>query len=179
MKGEAKLQRFLQILKNEKKCLNNIDYKFIYPFGSALAKIYGTPKMHKLTDSDSFPELRPIVSYVGTYNYSLAEYLCSLLSPHLPEQCCMKDTFTFAEELKWVSLVDKFLVSFNITSLFKNIPLSETIKLAVGLIKTSQPDLNISEKDLAVLFNFANCEIHFLFKGKFYDQIDEVTIGHL
>ena len=133
--------------------------------------------MYKLTDSDSFPELRPIVSYVGTYNYSLAKYLCSLLSPHLPEQYCMKDTFTFAEELKWVSLVDKFLVSFNVTSLFKNIPLSETIKLAVDLIKTSQPDLNISEKDLAILFNFANYETHFLFKGKFYDQIDEVTMG--
>ena len=89
----------------------------------------------------------------------------------------MKDTFTFAEELKWVSLVDKFLVSLNVTSLFKNIPLRETIKLAVDLIKTSQPGLNISEKDLAILFNFANCETHYLFKGKFYDQIDEVTMG--
>ena len=89
----------------------------------------------------------------------------------------MKDTFTFAEELKWVNLVDKFLVSLNVTSLFKNIPLRETIKLAVDLIKTSQPGLNISEKDLAILFNFANCETHYLFKGKFYDQIDEVTIG--
>ena len=63
------------------------------------------------------------------------------------------------------------------TSLFTNIPLRETIKLAVDLIKTSQPDLNISEKDLTSLLNFATCERHFLFKGKFYDQIDGVAMG--
>ena len=133
--------------------------------------------MHKLTDSDSFLELRPIFSSVGTYNYNLAKYLCNLLSPHLPEQYCAKDTFTFVEELKRVSLVDKFLVSFDVTSLFTNIPPSTTIKLAVDLIKTSQPDLNISEKDLTSFFNFATCETHFLFKGKFYDQIDGVAMG--
>ena len=177
IKREAKLQRFLRTLKNEKKCLNDVDYKFIYPSGSAPAKIYGTPKMHKLTDSDTFPKLRPIVSSVGTYNYNLAKYLCNLFSPHLPEQYCTKDTFTFVEELKRVSLVDKILVSFDVASLFTNIPLSETIKLAVDLIKTSQPDLNISEKDLTSLFNFATCETHFLFKGKFYDQIDGVAMG--
>ena len=48
--------------------------------------------------------------------------------------------------------------------------------MSVDLIKTSQPDLNISEKDLASLFNFGTCETHFLFKGKFYDQIDGVVM---
>ena len=132
--------------------------------------------MHKLTDSDSFPNLRPTVSSVGTYNDNLAKYLFNLLSPHLPEQYCKKDTFTFVEELKRVSLVDKFLVSFDVRSLFTNIPLSATIKLAADLIKTSQPDLNISEKGLTSLFNFATCETHFLFKGKFCDQIGGVAM---
>ena len=176
IKREAELQRFLRTLKTEEKCLNDVDYKFIYPSGSFPAKIYGTPKMHKLTDSDSFPNLRPIVSSVGTYNYNLAKYLCNLLSPHLPEQYCKKDTFTFVEELKRVSLADKFLVSFDVRSLFTNIPLSATIKLAADLNKTSQPDLNISEKGLTSLFNFATCETHFLFKGKFYDQIGGVAM---
>ena len=30
IKRQAKLQRFLQTLKNEKKCVNDVDYKFIY-----------------------------------------------------------------------------------------------------------------------------------------------------
>ena len=97
----------------------------MYPSGSAPAKIYGTPKMHKLIDSNSFPKLQPIVSSAGIYNYNLAKYLCNLLLPHLPEQYCMKDTFTFVEELKRISLIiAKFLVSFDVTSLFTNVLLS-------------------------------------------------------
>ena len=41
---------------------------------------------------------------------------------------------------------------------------------------TSQPDLNISEKDLTSLFNFAACETQLLFKGKFYNEIDRVAV---
>ena len=93
--------------------------------------------MHKLSDPESFSKLRPIVSSVGTYNYNLARYLCNLLSPHLPEQYCTKDTFTFVDEIKRVSLVDKFLVSFDVTSLFTNTPLIVTMKLAVDLINIS------------------------------------------
>ena len=63
------------------------------------------------------------------------------------------------------------------TSLFKNIPLSLTIKLVDDLIERCQSDLNISEKDLTSLFNLATCETHFLFTGKFYDQINGVAMG--
>ena len=81
--------------------------------------------------------LGAMVYTVRTYNYSLAKYLYNLLSPQLAEQYCKKDTFTFVEELKRVSLVDKCLVAFDVIGLFTNIPLSETIKLAIELIKTS------------------------------------------
>ena len=37
--------------------------------------IYGIPKMHKFSSSDSFPKLRPIVSSIGTFNYNLARFL--------------------------------------------------------------------------------------------------------
>ena len=49
--------------------------------------------------------------------------------------------------------------------------------MVVDLIKTSQPDINISEKDLRSLFDLTTCETHFLFKGIFYDQINGVGIG--
>ena len=79
------------------------------------------------------------------------------------------------EELKKVSTNDKFLVSYGVNSLFTNIPLKETIKLAVGLIKTSNPNLKISSDDLTQLFKFATCETLSLFNGKFSDQIDDVV----
>ena len=67
LKREALLQRFLCKLK-QKNFFNENEYDKLYPSGSAPARIYGTPKMHKFSPSDSFPKLRPIVSSVGTFN---------------------------------------------------------------------------------------------------------------
>ena len=131
--------------------------------------------MHKPFDSNSLPNFPPIVSSIGTYNYNLSKYFCELLSLNLLNEFCTKEPFTFVEELKKVSINDKFLVSYDVNSLFSNIPLKETIKLAVGLIKTSNPNLKISSDDLTQLFKFATCETLSLFNGKFYDQIDNVV----
>ena len=67
LKREASLQHFLRKLK-QKNFFNEIEYDKLYPSGSAPAHIYGTPKMHKFSSSDSFPKLRPIVSSIGTFN---------------------------------------------------------------------------------------------------------------
>ena len=70
LKHETSLQRFLHHLK-QRNFLNEIEYDQLCPSGSAPARIYGTPKMHKFSSSDSFPKLRPIVSSRGTFNYNL------------------------------------------------------------------------------------------------------------
>ena len=49
-----KLQRFLRKFKY-KNFFNDIEYDKLYLSGSAPAHIYGTPKMHKFSSSDSFP----------------------------------------------------------------------------------------------------------------------------
>ena len=79
MKREALLQRFLRKLK-QKNFLNEIEYDKLYPSGSAPARIYGTPKMHKFSSSDSFPKFRLIVSSIRTLNYNPSCFLCNLLS---------------------------------------------------------------------------------------------------
>ena len=79
LKRESSL-RFLSKLK-QKNFFNENEYDKLYPSGSAPARIYGTPKMHRFSPSDSFPKLRPIVSSIGTFNYNLGRFLCDLLSP--------------------------------------------------------------------------------------------------
>ena len=95
----------------------------MYPSSSAPAHIYGTPKMHKFLSSDSFPTLCPIVLSIGTFNYNLAHFLCDLLSPLVPNDYSCKDTFSFVSQIKNANLSKKLLVSYNVTSLFTNIPL--------------------------------------------------------
>ena len=80
LKRQSSLQRFLLKLK-QKNFWNKNVYDNLYPSNSAPARIYGTPKMHKFSSSDTFPRLCPIVSSIGTFNYDLAHFLCDLLSP--------------------------------------------------------------------------------------------------
>ena len=127
IKQESKLQRFLRILKNN-RCLDNVQYGKVVFF---LLKCMGHLKYRKPFNSNSLPNFRPIVSFVGTYNYNFIKYLCELLSPNLPNEFCTKDTFTFVEGRKEISINDKVLVSFDVNILFANLPLKETVKLAV------------------------------------------------
>ena len=94
LKREVSLQRFLHNLK-QKSFFNENEYNKLYPSGSTPARIYGTPKMQKFFSSDSFPQLRPIVSSTGTFNYNLAHFLCYLLSPLKSNDYSCKDIFFF------------------------------------------------------------------------------------
>ena len=171
MNRKASLQRFLRKLK-QKNFFNEIEYDKLYPSGSAPARIYGTPKMHKFSSSDSFPKLRPIVSSIGTFNYNLARFLCDLLSPLVPNDYFCKDTFSFVSQIKNANLSKNFHVFYNVTSLFINIPLPDTIGIAINLIFNRNPDVNITRKELKKLFLFATSQTHFIFNSKFYNQID-------
>ena len=47
------MRRFLRKLK-QKDFFNEIEYDKLYPSGSALARSYDTPKMHKFSSSHPF-----------------------------------------------------------------------------------------------------------------------------
>ena len=147
LKREASIQHFLRKLK-QKNLFKEIEYDKLYPSGSAPARICGTPKMHKFSSRDSFPKLCPIVSSIGTFNYNLARFLCDLLLPLVPNDYSCKDTFSFVSQIKNANLSKTVLVSYDVTSLFTNIPLQETIDIAINLILNHNPNLNITRKEL-------------------------------
>ena len=70
------------------------------------------------------------------------------------------------------------MASFDVTSLFTNIPLDETIKIiADQLFSNSNNFEGFSRDEFVKLFNLAVKNCHFIFNGKFYDQIDGVAMG--
>ena len=139
----------------------------MYPSGYAPARIYGTSKMHKFSSSDSFPKLRLIVSSVGTFNYNLVRFLCDLLSPLVRNDYSCKDTFSFASQFKNANLSKKFVVSYDVTSLFANISLQETIDIAINLILNHNLNLNITRTGVKKRFFFATSQTHFILKVSF------------
>ena len=92
---------------NKKNFFNENEYDKLYPSGSA--RIYGTPRMHKFSASDSFSKLRPIVSSIGTFNYNLARFLCNLFSLLLPNDYSCKDTFFLFLKLRMQIFPENFL----------------------------------------------------------------------
>ena len=147
MNHETSLQPFLSKLK-QKNFFNEIEDDKLYP-SSPPACIYGTPKIHKFSSSDSFHKLCLIVSSIGTFNYNLARFLCDLLSPLVPNDYSCKDTFSFVSQIKNANL-SKIFVSFGVTSLFTNIPPQKTIDIAINLIFNDNPDLDITRKELKI-----------------------------
>ena len=70
------------------------------------------------------------MSATSTPKYKLAKFLVPILEPLTTNEYTVKDSFTFAEELK--SFDSKLVMaSFDIESLFTNMPLQETIDLCV------------------------------------------------
>ena len=61
--------------------------------------------------------------------------------------------------------------------LFTNIPLEETIDLAVETIFSNTPNIKITKTELRQLFVIATSKTNFIYQGSFYDQIDGVAMG--
>ena len=104
-------------------------------------------------------------------------HISFVLSPLVPIDYSCKDTFSFASQIKNANLSKICLVSCNVTSLFTNIPLQETIDIAINFIFNHNPNLNITKKELKKLFLLPASQTHFIFNTKFYNQIDGVAMG--
>ena len=74
-------------------------------------------------------------------------------------------------------MAGKFLISFDVTSLFTNISLSKAIDASIHLIFENSSDINFTKRELWNLFRTTTSEICFIFKGSIFDQIDDVAMG--
>ena len=101
---------FLRILKN-KDFFTKQQYN-IYPCGSQPARIYSTPKAHKLKSPTDTLTFHPIVSSIGRYNYNLVKFLRDMLDPVIQTEYCAKDSFSLCKEVQVqeISSSNKFMI---------------------------------------------------------------------
>ena len=82
-----------------------------------------SPRCTKSNNLGEIPPFRPIVSSIGSCNYKLAKFLGKMLSPFICDHYSCKDTFSFVNEIHSGGIeANSFLVSYDIQSLFTNIP---------------------------------------------------------
>ena len=77
--------------------------------------------------------MRPILSATGTYNHKLAKWLEEKLKPLSINENTINNAFDLADEIRNVPVnQDDILVSYDVTVLFTNVPLDETINILVN-----------------------------------------------
>ena len=80
--------------------------------------------------------LRPILAMINSAQHELTKQLSVVLSPALEKFTIhtYKDSFTFTNQLKQLDLSahpNLTMCSFDVTNLFTNVPLEETIEICV------------------------------------------------
>lgn len=123
LQRENQVKKFLAKLKKSES-ITQATYDKLCPTGSRIGILYGLPKIHK----DNIP-LRPILSCINNYSYKIAKFFIPLLNPISSSAYMVKDSFLFVLEFFSLSVDSNNVVmaSFDVTSLFTNIPLDETI----------------------------------------------------
>ena len=137
-------------------------------------KLYGTCKVHK-TDNP----LRPVISMINTAEFNLAKWLDSYIKPNIPNTYSVSSTGEFLNGLKDVIFeVGDKIVSFDVVSLYTNIPLAETIDIVVDdLYKEESVRIPpVPKKVFKRLLQIATGGM-FMHQNKLFKQVDGVAMG--
>ena len=140
-------KKIINVLKdlNNKEEITEVDYNILYPCGSRPGILYGMAKVHKPV-TNRCPSLRPILSAINTPSYKLAKFLVPLLTPLTSNDSTIKDSFSFAEEVFSFDCA-YYMTSFDMESLFTNIPLEETINICVDKLFENNTKVNNLTKE--------------------------------
>ena len=172
-KVEDRLQRFLRKLLAENSITKNT-YQSLFANGSNCGCLYGLPKTHKRGKLT----FRPILSALGTFNYNLAKYFVPILEPLTKNECTVKNSYEFVNEVSEIKLDQFTMASLDVTSLFTQIPLDETIDIICdSLFKENAKFKKLTKPQFKELLNFAVKDSPFQFNNKLYTQVDGVAMG--
>jgi len=71
---------------------------------------------------------------INTAEHELAKYLDSIIKIHIPDNFMLRSTTSFIDRIKTFTFSSRqMLVSFDVVSLFTNIPLKETTDIVADL----------------------------------------------
>ena len=168
-----RMNRFLSTLC-EKKKISKADYNELHLPSAKPGVLYGLPKMHK----QSIP-MRPILSAIGTFNYKLAKFLVPILEPITKNIYTIDSSQDFAKFTKeFHSDHELYLASFDITSLYTNIPIDETIRIAVDqLVDENDEFINLTRSEFTRMLELSIKDNIFYFDNKLFRQIEGCPMG--
>ena len=148
-------------------------------------QLYGSAKTHKFDRiSDINVEkikFRPIISQVGTFTHAAAKVIGNYLKPLVEDnEYIIKNTQDFATIISEQPALDptEEYVSYDVESLFTNVPVMETINYILDEIYEKDRLPQLCKRPLfKKLLIQLTCDGIFMFDDKFYKQKEGCTMG--
>jgi hypothetical protein len=175
-----RLERVLNaklLLLRKSNIISKATYEKLYSSDGLSPRFHGLPKIHK-------PEIpfRLIVSFVNTPTYRVSSFLAKILSPVVGNtENTVKNSCHFAEFVRGKSLkADQVLVSFDVVSLFTNIPIDLAIKVATKRLRQDATLLQRTSppvEDIIDLLSFCLNTTYFVFESCYYQQVFGTAMG--
>ena len=151
----------------------NAFYNKLKPCGSQAPRLYGLAKIHK----QNVP-LRPVLSMPGSAYHKIADQVAEWLK-EVHECNINSSTKTIADSLKDIKLdIDDEIVSFDVSSLYTNVPLHEAINDCTELLFSGRYKKPPVDKDtFKKLVEICSCNVLMLTHDGYYRQKDGLAMG--
>ena len=177
-KIKTKTSKQLKVLKDNEFTDNKL-YYYLKPTDSPAPRFYGQPKIHK----PGVP-IRPIVSYSGSLLYNLNKYIANILKAYVrDENNNAKNSTTFSNYIRNVPIEDdEIMVSFDVTSLYTNIPIIDTLNIIKDYVNNDDQftrKTTIPQDKFLDLVHLVLTTTWYTFNSQFYQQTDGVAMRSL
>lgn len=158
----------------QKDFISKKEFFFLRSSDSSLPKAYGLPKVHK--EGNPF---RLIVSSINTSLYSIAAYLQKILRESLPQpDSFVNNSFDLFINLSGKNLPGNMsLVSFDVTSLFTNVPINLAIEGIKNRWNHIQKNTKIPLDEFILAIEFVLSSTYFTFNDIIYKQTYGTPMG--
>ena len=167
--------RINDILKNlyDSAKISKEMYNNLRSTGHQPPRLYGLAKVHK-TDTP----MRPVLSMPGSAYHKIGKQIATWLSV-VPECLINTSTKKICDSLKDIKLKpDEELISFDVSSLYTNVPVKEAIEVCADLLfEKHKIGLPVDKQTFMTLAEIATCNVLMSTHDGFYKQIDGLAMG--
>lgn len=171
---EDKINRFLSKLKNIGTITEEL-YRQLYVSGSSPGILYGLAKIHKA----NIP-LRPILAAYKTTVYKLGKFLVPLIESFSKNEYSLQNSYDFYDSIVNNRRASGFLVSYDVSSLYTNVPISESISILCDKIfdNSTTEFHGFNKADFKQLLELTLNNSYFFFDNILYKQLDGLAMGN-